>query len=65
MSGGEGVQVFDANESKITVTGDAVLRGWRDNHGLWQVPVGDESKSDIALTREELNKSLHNVFDIP
>ena len=51
MSGSEGVQVFDAEESKITVSGDAVLIGWRDIHDLWQVPVGDESKANISLTR--------------
>ena len=27
VPGGEGVQVFDENKSKVTVTGDAVLRG--------------------------------------
>ena len=65
MPGGKGVQVFDENKSNVTVTGDAVLRGWRDSHGLWRVPVGDDSNADISLTRKELNESLHNVFDLP
>ena len=65
MPGGKGVQFFYENKSNVTVTGDAVLRGWRDSHGLWQVPVGDESNADISLTRKELNESLHNVFDLP
>ena len=65
MPGGKGVQVFVENKSNVTVTGDAVLRGWRDSHGLWRVPVGDESNADIALTKKELNESLNNVFDIP
>ena len=65
MTGGKGVQVFDENNSKVTVTGEAVLGGWRDSHGLWPFPVGDESNSDIALTRKEPNESLNNVFDIP
>ena len=65
MSGGKGVQVFDENNSNVTVTRDAVLRLWQYSHGLWQVPVGDESNYDIALTRKEPNGSLHNVFDLP
>ena len=63
--GGKGVQVFDENKLNLTVTGDAFLRRWRDSHGLWQVPVGDESNSDIALIRKEPNESMQNGFDLP
>ena len=65
VPGGEVVQVFDENKSKVIVTGDAILRGWWDSHGLWRVPVGYESNADIALNIKELNEILHNVFDLP
>ena len=64
MPGGEGVQVMDTNEAKVTINGDAVLRGGQDSHSLWGVQVGGESSNntDIALTEEELNEAIHNVF---
>ena len=69
IPGGEGVKVFDANKSKVTVTGEAVLKGWRDEHGLLRVPVksdtGNEETSTVALTKQELNEVLNNVFDLP
>ena len=65
MPGGKGVQFFDENNSSVTVTGEAVLRGWRDSHGLWRFPVVDQNNADISLTRKEPNESLHNVFDLP
>ena len=66
MTGGEGVQVFDTNNSKVNVTGEAVLRKWRDNHGLWRVPVkggaNGEEANTIALTKQELIEVLHKVL---
>jgi hypothetical protein len=36
------VNVYDANDSIITVTKDAILRGWRDtSNKLWQIPLVD------------------------
>ena len=55
MPGGEGVQVFDTNKSKITMTGESVLKGWRDTHEMWKVPVksgsDNEVTSIVALTK--------------
>ena len=41
MPGNQGVQVFNGNNVKVNVSGDAVLRGWRDPQGLWRVPMDD------------------------
>jgi len=36
------VNVYDANDTIITVTRDAILRGWRDtNNKLWRIPLVD------------------------
>ena len=66
MTGGEGVQVFDTNNSKVNVTGEAVLRKWRDDHGLWRVPVkggaNGEEANTIALTKQELIEVFQKVL---
>ena len=37
---GEEVNIYNANNTKITVTRGAVLRGWRDaTCGLWRIPL--------------------------
>jgi len=36
------VNVYDANDTIITVTKDAILRGWRDmDNKLWRIPLVD------------------------
>ncbi len=43
----EEVNVYDANDVKITVTRGAILRGWRcPNTGLWRIPVCPTIQSD-------------------
>ena len=39
--GNQGVHVIGGNNMKINVSGETVLRGWRDPQGLWRVPLGD------------------------
>ena len=63
MPGRQGVQVLDATKSEIWVSGEAVLQGWRDQQGLWRVPIKDGET--VALTQENLVESLNNVFDLP
>ena len=57
------MQVLDATKSKILVSREAVLRGWRDQQGLWRVPIKDGET--MALSQEDLEESLNNVFDLP
>ena len=35
------VNVYDANDTIITVTRDAILRGWRDTNNMWRIPLVD------------------------
>ena len=60
MPGGKGVQVYDANDVKINISAEAVLRGWRDHQGLWRVPIDDGE--DVSLDNEELSEAVHSVF---
>ena len=63
MPGNQGVQVFNGNNVKVNLSGDAVLRGWRDPQGLWRVPMDDGE--DITLSQQQLEESVNNVFDLP
>ena len=63
MPGNQGVQVFNGNNVKINVSGDAVLRGWRDPQGLWRVPMDDGDS--VTLSQQQLEESVNNVFDLP
>ena len=63
MPGTQGVQVIDGNNVKIHVSGEAVLRGWRDPQGLWRVPLGGGDST--PLSPQQLKESLNNVFDLP
>ena len=63
MPGNQGVQVVNGNNVKINVSGDAVLRGWRDPQGLWRVPMDDGDS--VTLSQQQLEESINNVFDLP
>ena len=63
MPGNQGVHVIDGNNVKIHVSGEAVLRGWRDHQGLWRVPLEDGNSA--PLSPRQLKESLNNVFDLP
>ena len=63
MPGNQGVQVLNGNNVKINVSGDAVLRGWRDPQGLWRVPMDDGDS--VTLSQQQLEESVNNVFDLP
>ena len=63
MPGNQGVKVFNGNDVKVNVSGDAVLRGWRDPQGLWRVPMDDGES--ITLSQQQLEESVNNVFDLP
>ena len=63
MPGNQGVYVIDGNNVKIHVSGEAVLRGWRDPQCLWRVPL--EDGNSMPLSPQQLKESLNNVFDLP
>ena len=57
------MQVYNANDVKINISAEAVLREWRDQQGLWRVPIDDGE--DVSLDNEELPEAVHNVSDLP
>ena len=72
MPGGQGVEVYDQEDVKITVSGEAVIRGWRDVDSLWRVPLYDgvhpapgSATETVALGREQVREEVNNLFDIP
>ena len=62
MPGNQGVNVIGGNNVKIRVSGEAVLRGWKDPQGLWRVPLDDDNS--MPLSPQQLKESLNNVFDL-
>ena len=69
----KGVTVYDRNDVQLKVTGEAVLRGWRDEAtGLWRIPLtanaGPENCDDSNSTfvqRRELQEAAHHIFELP
>ena len=51
------VNVYDANNTKISVSRDAILRGWRDKEsGLWRIPlvhkVQNENTDTVIVSKQ-------------
>ncbi|KAL7528559.1 LOW QUALITY PROTEIN: hypothetical protein ACHAWF_005413 [Thalassiosira exigua] len=67
--GNRGVAVYDANQVKIQVNGDALLRGWQEASGLWRVLLPTNSNptspQTAHLQRDALCEAAHNLFDLP
>ena len=57
------MQVFDTNKMKVNISAESVLQGWRDDRGLWRVPIDD--KEAVSLSNDELAHAITNVFDLP
>ncbi len=60
--GNKGVAVYDENDVQITVTGEAVLQGWREGN-LWRVPLKDGSS--VPINEDKLSEAAHNLFELP
>ena len=69
--GTSGVNVYNKKDVRITVTGEAALRGWRDPVSkLWRVPLSDNAANEqanatIELNMEELKHVVNNLFELP
>ena len=38
----DGIEVYNTSDIKFVVSRDAVLRGWREESGLWRIPLEEE-----------------------
>eukprot|EP00984_Skeletonema_dohrnii_P010071 scaffold3903_cov156-Skeletonema_dohrnii-CCMP3373.AAC.2 len=60
--GGKGVEVYDENDVKVTITGEAVLKGWRDGN-LWRVPL--EDGGSLPISDSTMAEAANNLFELP
>ena len=64
-----GVTVHDGHDITFTLKNAAVLQGWRDERGLWRVPLTEEvtnaTQQSVALDRPIPSEAVHNVYELP
>ena len=68
-AGDEGVTVHWHDDIFIQIKKEAVLKGWRDESGLWRVPIKDkvvnQNTDTLILQHPPPNETASNVFDLP
>jgi hypothetical protein len=66
---GIGVTVHDEKDVKLTLQQTALLQGWRDRQGLWQVAlkptVTNLNTDTIAMDRPTPTEVINNVYELP
>ena len=67
--GDRGVTVHWHDDVFIRVSKEAVLQGWRDESGLWRVPIKEKVENQntdtLLLQRPATNEAVFNVHDLP
>jgi hypothetical protein len=72
------VNIYDANNTIITVTKGAILRGWRDTKtNLWRIPLvrmvrnlntdtvlSNRPPSELLLNRPDPAEAVHSVYEL-
>ena len=63
-----GVTVHWADDIVIRVSKEAILKGWRDESGLWRVPIKNELNNQNTITllldRPCINEAANNVYEL-
>ena len=62
------VLIYDGKDLTITVSSEAILRGWREVNGLWRVPLQNgvaPRKSQYLLLTKESEEAIANVYELP
>ena len=62
LLGHKGLNVFHANDVDISSIAPPALQGWRDDRGLWMVPVTDETTISQNI---DVAKTAMSVYDLP
>ena len=56
------VNIYDANDTVITVSCGSILRGWRDNNiGLWRIPLVQDV-TNVTTETTLSNKSPQDIL---
>ena len=66
-AGDKGASVHQEKDVNIYYTNVAVLQGWRDNNGLWQVPLVDNNdvKPQSIMCNDKWMHRIQNVYELP
>ena len=62
------VLIYDGKDLTINVSSEAILRGWREKTGLWQVTLQNNvppQKSQYLLLNKESEEAITNVCKLP
>jgi hypothetical protein len=62
LPGQEGMDIFRAKDVVISPTAPPALQGWRDNRGLWMVPIVDEPTISPGINIAE---AAMGVYELP
>jgi hypothetical protein len=65
LPGQQGVNVFHANDIKISAIAPPALHGWRDDRGLWMVIISDEVKFPTISQSIGVAKTAMSMYDLP
>ena len=66
--GDEGVEVYNSSEVTIVPEAEPVLRGWRDQNGLWRTPLSPKPARQVSsadqintITTSEIEGEIHAI----
>ncbi len=62
LPGQESVDIFRANNVVISPTAPPALQGWRDDRGLWMVPIVDEPTISPGI---DIAEAAMGVYEFP
>ena len=67
--GKNGLKIYDGQTTKITLSEEAVLSGYRDANGLWRIPlkkaVTNENTDTLVVHRPMPQEAIAHVFELP
>jgi hypothetical protein len=61
LPGQEGVDIFRTNNVVISPTAPPALQGWRDDRGLWMVPIVDEPTISTGINIAEAAMGVYKL----
>eukprot|EP00804_Cyclotella_cryptica_P029656 CCRYP_019045-RA/>CCRYP_019045-RA protein AED:0.39 eAED:0.39 QI:0/-1/0/1/-1/1/1/0/453 len=62
LPGHQGVHIYCAEDVNISPSAPPSLQGWRDNRGLWMVPIDDAPAISPSI---DITESANSVYELP